>query len=110
MVLNITVLELCSNVRQRIRCTCLHFHCGDIVVMQVQWLCRCFDNARQVFIHVMKIHIPFAADGVCRWEGCEPLQRKKWSMVTHVQVAYFAQLFFDHNTSITFCLSWITSI
>ncbi|XP_025097147.1 AT-rich interactive domain-containing protein 2-like isoform X2 [Pomacea canaliculata] len=53
---------------------------------------RCFDNARQVFIHVMKIHIPFAADGVCRWEGCEPLQRKKWSMVTHVQDHHCAEM------------------
>ncbi|KAK3598836.1 hypothetical protein CHS0354_007442 [Potamilus streckersoni] len=46
---------------------------------------RCFDNTRSVYHHVCSVHLKQARDGVCRWEGCEHLVRKRWSLFTHVQ-------------------------
>lgn len=39
-----------------------------------------------MFKHVLDTHLKTDVEGFCRWEGCEKLQRKKWSLVTHVQV------------------------
>lgn len=47
---------------------------------------RCFENFKHVFKHVLDTHLKTDVEGYCRWEGCEKLQRKKWSLVTHVQV------------------------
>ncbi|KAK7107364.1 AT-rich interactive domain-containing protein 2-like [Littorina saxatilis] len=46
---------------------------------------RCFNSARLVFIHVTKTHVPTLPESVCQWLGCEPLRRKRWSLVTHIQ-------------------------
>ncbi|KAL3882782.1 hypothetical protein ACJMK2_029089 [Sinanodonta woodiana] len=46
---------------------------------------RFFDNTRSVYHHVCSEHLKQARDGVCRWEGCEHLIRKRWSLFTHVQ-------------------------
>lgn len=52
-----------------------------------EWLgCRrCFSSARLVFIHVTKVHVPPGPESVCQWQSCEPLRRKRWSLVTHLQ-------------------------
>ncbi|GAB1608731.1 hypothetical protein Ahia01_001157500, partial [Argonauta hians] len=46
---------------------------------------RCFDSSKAVYSHVYSSHVMSQSDGVCRWEGCDKLQRKKWSLVTHIQ-------------------------
>ncbi|XP_052708274.1 AT-rich interactive domain-containing protein 2-like isoform X2 [Crassostrea angulata] len=46
---------------------------------------QCFENFKHVFKHVLDTHLKTDVEGYCRWEGCEKLQRKKWSLVTHVQ-------------------------
>ncbi|XP_076444458.1 uncharacterized protein LOC143282674 [Babylonia areolata] len=46
---------------------------------------RCFDSARLVYIHATKTHVPAQPEVVCQWHGCEPLRRKRWSLVTHLQ-------------------------
>ncbi|KAL5009462.1 hypothetical protein ScPMuIL_011767 [Solemya velum] len=46
---------------------------------------KCFDTAKAVYIHVFACHLKCDRDGVCKWGGCEPLKRKKWSLITHVQ-------------------------
>ena len=56
--------------------------CHNVVVVV-----RCFDSARLVFIHVTKTHVPAVPESVCQWQGCEPLRRKRWSLVTHLQVS-----------------------
>lgn len=45
---------------------------------------RNFDNAKQVFSHVCKTHV--VPDGICLWENCDKMPRKKWALITHFQV------------------------
>lgn len=47
-----------------------------------------------MFKHVLDTHLKTDVEGYCRWEGCEKLQRKKWSLVTHVQVIDYIQIMF----------------
>ena len=48
---------------------------------------RCFDSAKSVFCHVCSVHLKTEFDGLCKWEGCESLVRKRWSLFTHIQVS-----------------------
>ncbi|KAL8617896.1 hypothetical protein ACOMHN_016552 [Nucella lapillus] len=58
-----------------------------VMVYMCEWAgCgRCFDSARLVYIHASKTHVPALPEAVCDWHGCEPLRRKRWSLVTHLQ-------------------------
>lgn len=46
---------------------------------------KCFENAKNVFFHVVHFHLGHSPESYCLWEGCEKLQRKRWSLVTHIQ-------------------------
>lgn len=54
--------------------------------------CRCFESSKSVYSHVYSAHVVTESDGVCKWEGCEKLERKKWSLVTHIQVGIYSPL------------------
>ncbi|XP_064603702.1 AT-rich interactive domain-containing protein 2-like isoform X2 [Liolophura sinensis] len=46
---------------------------------------KMFEMPKAVFNHTFITHLSGPSDGVCKWEGCDKLQRKRWSLVTHVQ-------------------------
>jgi hypothetical protein len=48
---------------------------------------RCFENAKDVFPHVYKVHLNPNGAGVCQWDVCDRLVRQKFSLCTHVQVS-----------------------
>ncbi|XP_064627247.1 AT-rich interactive domain-containing protein 2-like isoform X2 [Lineus longissimus] len=46
---------------------------------------KCFENAKDVFPHVYKVHLNPNGAGVCQWDVCDRLVRQKFSLCTHVQ-------------------------
>lgn len=46
---------------------------------------RVFTTADRVLVHAVKVHVSSSPEFVCQWEGCQPLKRKKLSLVTHLQ-------------------------
>ncbi|XP_074657828.1 uncharacterized protein LOC141910865 [Tubulanus polymorphus] len=46
---------------------------------------KCFESAKQVFLHAFKTHLHIYPGGLCLWESCDKLRRQKYSLITHVQ-------------------------
>ncbi|KAL8588465.1 hypothetical protein ACOMHN_054044 [Nucella lapillus] len=49
---------------------------------------RVFSTADRVLVHAVKVHVPPTPElpeYVCQWESCQPLKRKRLSLITHLQ-------------------------
>ncbi|GIY39725.1 hypothetical protein CDAR_271671 [Caerostris darwini] len=45
-----------------------------------------FPNPGSVFLHASKAHCPYCDDFmICQWEGCDSMQRRRFSLLTHLQ-------------------------
>ncbi|XP_019620790.1 PREDICTED: AT-rich interactive domain-containing protein 2-like [Branchiostoma belcheri] len=44
-----------------------------------------FDTPNQVFVHAVRAHVLPSNKGQCLWEGCEPIKRQPWSLISHLQ-------------------------
>ncbi|CAH1250224.1 ARID2 [Branchiostoma lanceolatum] len=44
-----------------------------------------FDTPNQVFVHAVRAHVLASNKGQCLWEGCEPIKRQQWSLISHLQ-------------------------
>lgn len=51
------------------------------------FLFRKFSNPGSVFLHTSKVHTPYSNDDmICQWEGCDSMKRRRFSLLTHLQV------------------------
>ncbi|GFU27108.1 hypothetical protein NPIL_575101 [Nephila pilipes] len=45
-----------------------------------------FPNPGSVFMHASKVHTPYCNDDmICKWEGCDSMKRRRFSLLTHLQ-------------------------
>ncbi|XP_078584184.1 AT-rich interactive domain-containing protein 2-like isoform X3 [Branchiostoma floridae x Branchiostoma japonicum] len=44
-----------------------------------------YDTPNQVFVHAVREHVLASNIGQCLWEGCEPIKRQPWSLISHLQ-------------------------